>query len=57
VRVPGWLRRVPVSLLKESPMKDPAAGQGQIGLDCVQFPVGCRQHATTPTSPPKTKRS
>ena len=26
-------------------MNDPAAGQGQIGLDGVQFPVGYRQHA------------
>ena len=33
------------SLVKESPVGDPAAGQGKIGLDGAQFPVGGRQLA------------
>ena len=39
------LVRVLIWLLQESRVNDPATGQGQIGLDRVQVPVGCRQGA------------
>jgi hypothetical protein len=35
--------------LKESRMKDPATGQREIGLDCVQFPLGDRKCTGIPT--------
>jgi hypothetical protein len=45
------LHGVLTSPLKESPMNDPAAGQGQIGLDRVQLPTRYCQHAGIAAEP------
>jgi hypothetical protein len=43
MRILGRLLRILGSLLKEPAVNDPAAGQGQIGLDRIQFQIGYRQ--------------